>query len=367
MDRAREVMAKIEQVKDWLGRSGWGGIVFESSANFGWITAGGDSSVVLSEERGVASVLVTPRRATILTPNNEHRRLVEEEVPAGSFEIVEYPWFSPERREELIAGLAGTGKVAGDLPSKARPTAGPELAELRRVLVEPEIERYRRLGEEAAFAVESACRSVEPKERELDAAARVAALCRERNIHAVVNLAAADERIARYRHPLPTAKRAARTMMLALTARSRGLHVSLTRTVTFGEPDPEQEAGHSACARIDACMISRSRPGVRLSEVLQAAAVQYEAEGYPDEWRRHHQGGVTGYAGREVFATPDAGYPLKAGQALAWNPSVPGAKSEDTVVVTYHGVEVITASGHWPLLNVETDGTVTDRPALLIR
>lgn len=370
MDRVQEARHKVDRAREWLAGTIYGGVLLESAANFAWITAGGDSAVSISEERGVAAVLVTPQRAVVITPNNERRRLVEEQLPESGFEVADYPWYLPERREELIAGFVSAAPAAADLPSETRPVAGPKLTELRRVLTEPEIERYRDLGRDAAFVVESACRAIEPKDSELDAAARVEAMCRERGLHAVVSLAGADDRATRHRHPVPTTRRASRTMMLALTARRGGLHVSLTRTVCFGEPDPEQQAGHAACARVDAWLIGRSRPGARLSELIQTAAEQYSAAGYPDEWRHHHQGGLTGYAGREVFATPDSGYLLKANQALAWNPTVPGAKSEDTIVVTYGGVEVLTESGHWPQVEVEVEvhGTVpVGRPALLVR
>ena len=36
------------------------------------------------------------------------------------------------------------------------------------------------------------------------------------------------------------------------------------------------------------------------------------------------------------------------GHAFAWNPSAPGAKVEDTVLVTEAGVEVLTVDPAWP-------------------
>ena len=367
VDRTQESLAKIEQVRSWLGGSGLAGVLLESNAGFSWVTAGGEGYVVVSEDGAAAAVLITPDRAAVLTPNIEAARLADEELPEGCFEVVEYPWHAPGSRGELISGIAGTGTVGSDSPSNEMPAAGPGLKELRRVLVQPEIDRCRELAQDAAFVVESACRAVSPKDSELEMAARVAALCYERNILPVVNLVAADDRISRYRHPLPTSMRAARTFLAALTARRAGLHASVTRTVCFGDPDPEQAGRHAACARIDARMIGASRPGTALSKVLAEAAAQYEAEGHPDEWRNHHQGGTTGYAGREVFATPDEEYQIKAGQALTWNPSVAGAKSEDTILVTDRGTEVLSTSGHWPMLEVDAGGGTLGRPGLLVR
>jgi hypothetical protein len=67
----------------------------------------------------------------------------------------------------------------------------------------------------------------------------------------------------------------------------------------------------------------------------------YAEEGFPDAWREHHQSGITGYASREVVATPETRQSIEAGQVFAWNPSLPGAKAEETFVLTVNGLETI--------------------------
>jgi hypothetical protein len=54
---------------------------------------------------------------------------------------------------------------------------------------------------------------------------------------------------------------------------------------------------------------------------------------------------------------------------VAWNPSIAGTKSEDTVLVTARGLEVLTeASGRWPRLEVALGrGRSLRRPAILVR
>jgi Xaa-Pro dipeptidase len=63
--------------------------------------------------------------------------------------------------------------------------------------------------------------------------------------------------------------------------------------------------------------------------------------GFPDEWRLHHQGGMAGFAAREVIASPETRQEVRVGQAFAWNPSITGAKAEETFVLTDNGPEVI--------------------------
>ncbi len=367
MNRTEEAQAKIERVRDWLAGSGLGGVLLESRANFAWITAGGHSHVSTSEEKGAGAVLITRDRSAVVTTNIEGSRLAAEELPPASFEIVEYPWQSPDQLDRVVESIAGPGGVGGDLPGSNRVPVDAGFVELRRVLLPAEARRYRELAQDAALAVESVCRAVALRDSELEVAARVAALCYEKNILPAVNLVAADERVARYRHPVPTANRVDSRMLVALTAQRGGLFASLTRTVCFGEPDPDQVSRHASCARVDARMIAASRPGASLGEVVAAGVDQYAAEGCPDEWRQHHQGGLTGYSGREIFATPTTDYKLQTDQALAWNPSITGAKSEDTILVTGDGAEILTATGHWPTLEIDVGGQTVLRPGLLIR
>ena len=367
MNRTEEAAAKIESVRTWLAEAGHAGVLLGSRPNFSWITAGGHGHVATSEDKAAGAVLVTRERAAVVTTNIEAPRLAEEELPPGCFDLIEYPWPSPEQLDRIVDGVAGPGSVATDLPGGDRPPVDADFVELRRVLLPPEVDRYRELAQDAAFSVEAVCRAVNLRESELDVAGRVAALCVERNILPAVNLAAADERIARYRHPLPTANRVNSTLLVALSAQRGGLNASVTRTVYFRDPAPEQLSRHAACARVDARMILASRPGASLGEVVSGGVAQYAAEGFGDEWRLHHQGGLTGYAGREIFATPETGYRLRANQALAWNPSITGAKSEDTILVTDGEPEILTSTGHWPNLEVEVDGVTLGRPGLLIR
>ena len=50
--------------------------------------------------------------------------------------------------------------------------------------------------------------------------------------------------------------------------------------------------------------------------------------------------------------------------AYAWNPTVQGAKSEDTVVVSGDGIEVLTATGDWPTREFEVEGETVVRHAI---
>ena len=172
-------------------------------------------------------------------------------------------------------------------------------------------------------------------------------------------------RIARYRHPLPTTKRIERQVMLVLCLRSRGLISALTRTVYFGEPPNALRQLAAAVARVDAQVIAATRPGRTLGELFETLRAAYAREGQPEAIEEHHQGGTIAYLGRETFARPGSLARVALGQAFAWNPSLRGVKSEDTLVLTEAGPEIITAIDGWPTLTVETEIGDIERPALL--
>jgi hypothetical protein len=50
---------------------------------------------------------------------------------------------------------------------------------------------------------------------------------------------------------------------------------------------------------------------------------------------------MTGYASREVIANPSTRQEIREGQAFAWNPSLEGAKAEDTFILGPDGPEIL--------------------------
>jgi hypothetical protein len=100
---------------------------------------------------------------------------------------------------------------------------------------------------------------------------------------------------------------------------------------------------------------------------LAQAVRVYRDVGYPDEWRLHHQGGATGYAPRDYRATFSCQETVLESQAFAWNPSISGTKSEDTIIVSANGQEIISALADWPILEVEHQGEALARPDILVR
>jgi len=164
-------------------------------------------------------------------------------------------------------------------------------------------------------------------------------------------LVAGEERLFRHRHPLPKGKPLGRAFMAVVCAGRGGLVANLTRMASFGHG--EVEARYRKVLEVEAAALSASRPGATLGEVFAGLQEAYARVGFPGAWEEHHQGGVGGYRSREVLATPGHPLALEAGMALAWNPSLSGAKVEDTFLLTEGGLLNLTEDPFWPAVEVE--------------
>ena len=173
---------------------------------------------------------------------------------------------------------------------------------------------------------------------------------------ATVVLVAADDRIARFRHPMPTGRQWNRIVMLVACIQRAGLVVALSRIVSVGPPDADVSRRTEAAAEVFRRLLDATRQGVRGRDLFAVAQRAYRDVGFEGEERRHHQGGAIGYRSREWVAHPVSDEIVQGRQAFAWNPSITGTKVEDTVLLTENGIELITATDGWPALMLAAQG-----------
>ena len=141
------------------------------------------------------------------------------------------------------------------------------LARCRFQLTAAEIERFRLVASDAAQAVAQLARTLVPGETEREIARRVAAALAEHQLHAVVNLVAADERIQKYRHPVPTDRRWEKLVMIVVCARRGGLIASFTRIVSSGDIPDELRRRTLATARVNAQLMAATLPSASGAEL----------------------------------------------------------------------------------------------------
>ena len=326
-----ELDAKHAQLVEWLAAHRLAGVLLRRNENVAWVTGGAAELRVLTPaETGVASLLITADgRRYYFTTENEAPRLHDEEFGALDFEPVLFPWWADDTNA-AAAKLAG-GPLGSDTPAAGMTDVN--LAPLRASLSKSEIVRYRWLGAETAAATAEALNEVEPGLSEYDLEAITAGGLLRRGILPSVALFAVDERILKYKHAVPRGKRLKQFGMLNFCTRKWGLTVSITRFIHFGALPDELVVRFNSAAKVNVALLNATRVGATSAALFKVAQDAYAAEGFQGEERFHHQGGPTGYGEREWIATPAGTQLVVQNQAFAWNPSIRGAKAEDTVIL----------------------------------
>ncbi|WP_372969563.1 M24 family metallopeptidase [Microbacterium sp.] len=272
--------------------------------------------------------------ALFVADNEADRLIAEELLPEDAERVIRVPWWIPP------------SIAAAEQPAVAEAEAAVPLRAARARLLPGERGRYRALGRETAEALTDVLGGAGPAESERAVAAGVSAALVARGIDPLVVLVAGAARQA-FRHPLPTSGVLGARAMVVVCGRRDGLIANATRWV--GEPvDEEPLLG------VERAFLDASAPGARLSDAFAAGTAAYARFGFDaDEWRRHHQGGPTGYAGRDPRATASTDDVTVEHQAFAWNPTAPGLKVEDTMLLAPEGWEVLTVDDRWPSVEYE--------------
>jgi Xaa-Pro aminopeptidase len=365
MTQKAEILEKEGRVRDFLRSKGLKALLLKRQANFSWMTCGGLNLVGIVTEVGATSLLITEDAKYAICNNIEAPRMVKEErLEKQGFTLKTFPWHE-EREISIVKELAGEGPVGCDVPFPNTIMVAEEVARLRYSLTPEERERYRWLGEKVSLALEKTMMETKRGEKESEVVGR---LCREiwkDRIDPAGLMAAADERMFRFRHPIPSEKRVEKYLMVSINARKWGVVVCLTRLVHLGKlPAPLKEK-YEANVFIDCTLMAHTRPGMAARDVLREGIEAYREKGYPDEWQLHHQGGSIGYVPRDYrvsFNTPDL---IQEHQGFAWNPSLTGTKSEDTILAAKKGPEMITHPILYPTISLTVAGISFTRPAIL--
>lgn len=343
------------------------GILLRKRNHFSWVTGGRENQIVLSVPDGVADLVIFRDDIYAVTTKMEEKRIIEEELASFSedVKVMADEWYIGS--DHLITELGKGKRMGTDTPFEDYKDMNEEMQKVRSILEPEEIARYRELCSDAAWALESVCRKMQPGQTEHEIAGMIAERAISKGIHPQVLLVATDERIYAYRHPIPTSKKLRKHALLVICGERGGLVANLTRVVHFGPLSEELIQHKEKLSRIDAAFITNSKPGLSVGDVFKTGIQQYEEEGYPDDWKKLHQGGPTGYDSREFIATMHSQTEVKENMVFTWNPSLPGVKSEDTILITDQGPQILTETGAWPYLEVEFGGQHLLRPDILVR
>ena len=358
-----ELETKEQRVRAIMDRRGLDALLIRGVSNFAWLTGGASNFVSVNSADGNTWLLLTQSAKYVICNNIEATRLeAEENLGTQNYQFEITPWHVSD---DAVARLAHGQTLGADGVYRGATNVSADLAQWRALLLKGERHLYRDIAARAGQAIQAATLRARPGMTEYAIAGALAEEALSRGLAPIVDLVGVDERIWQHRHPLPTDKVLERYAMLVLGGRHRGLVAAATRLIHFGPLPDDVRRRQEAVARVDATLIAATRPGAKAGDILRQAMAVYAEEGFPDEWMLHHQGGAIGYEAREYKATPDSQQMVQVGQAFAWNPSIAGAKSEDTILVEESATEVITNVGNWPTISVTVSGQTIERPWIM--
>ncbi len=361
-----DLSARADRLDSYLASRGLEAVWFAEPNGFAWLI-GGDNVVDTDAPHGVAAAGYDGA-FRVITDEIEADRLVAEELP-DAVETERFPWYA----DSLAGAVADRSPTPAAADFDVPGFEDAEVSRLRQPLSDGDVERYRELGREVAAAVETVCRNLEPEDPEYEVAAGIDISLASRDVNTPVVLVGGGDRARKYRHFTPSDATLGDYVLVSVTAERAGLYASITRTVAFDAPEWLEER-HRAAARVEATALAATRaaatgelgagdgPGTA-ADVFDAIREAYAAVGFDEEWKRHHQGGAAGFNGREWIATPECDEPVTEPMGYSWNPTVQGAKSEDTYLVTADRYETLTKTGQWPTHEVESvavDGVPTE-------
>jgi Xaa-Pro aminopeptidase len=343
-------MRRLHSLDDLLTEQDLEAIWLAQPNSFAWLT-GGDNTIEDTPAVGDAAVGYDGEELEIITSNIEAERIHQEEV-SSEISINSYDWYASSLAGAVAERSPTPAAADFDVPG----FESIDISNLRQPLTERDIDRYRSLGHETAEIVESSCQTLTSDMTEQEAVAVMRKSLTEQGIEVPVALVGGAERTQQYRHFTPTDAQLGEYGIVTLCTLRAGLCISITRTVAFDPPEWLTDRHHAA-ARVQSTALAATQDiGTQngtAGDVFDSIQEAYAAVGYPDEWQLHHQGGAGGYATREWIATPDSDETVTLPMGYAWNPTVQGAKCEDTVLVTSDGFETLTKTGEWPTTSAD--------------
>ena len=337
---------RIEPLRELMKAKGLDAFVVRRNPNLAWAIAG-RAHVPTTIDAACFDLIITQDSATAVTNVVEAPRLIAEELPNEV--IVKTVKWSEGRDAQLPTGA----KVGSDQPGGDRLDLGTEVEMMRASLIASEVERFKEICIDAAVALGNAMKQVESTDREIDVAGLISHSLWQADLEVAFLGVAGQERVSKFRHPLPTDTVIGNRVSASICAKRKGLVASVTRIVTFGHVTDSIINDYTSIFKVEAALLDATVVGKAFSEPINAAIAAYPANGFDaDEWTKHHQGGPTGFLPRDWPANQATTRLIAQNQPIAWNPTGKGWKAEDTILATTSGVKLLTNDPDWPAFEV---------------
>ena len=334
---------RIQPLRDLMKAKGLDAFVLRRNPNLAWAIAG-RAHVPTTIDMACFDLIITQDSATAITNVVEAPRLIAEELPVD-VRVQTIKW--SEGRDPLLP----TGsKVGSDQPGADRIDLGVEVEMIRASLIESDLARFQEICVDTAVALGNAMKQIESSDREIDVAGLITHSLWQADLEIAFLGVAGQDRVHKFRHPLPTDAVVGNRVSASICAKRKGLIASVTRIVTFGSVTDQMVSDYTSIFKVEAALLDATVVGKPFSDPINAAIAAYPSNDFDaDEWTKHHQGGPTGFLPRDWPANQNSARLIADNQPIAWNPTGKGWKAEDTIVATDSGVKILTNDPEWPV------------------
>jgi len=337
---------RLQPLRELMKERGLDSFVLRRNPNLAWAIAG-RAHVPTTIDMACFDLIITQESATAITNVVEAPRLIAEELPS-EVTVKTVKW--SEGRDPLLP----TGpKTGSDQSGADRIDLGTQVEIIRASLIESDVTRMKEICVDAAVALGNAMKQVENSDREIDVAGLITHSLWQADLEIAFLGVAGNDRVHKFRHPLPTDVIIGNRVSASICAKRKGLIASVTRIVTFGEVTNQMVSDYTSIFKVEAALLDATVVGAPFSDPINAAIAAYPANGFDaDEWTHHHQGGPTGFLPRDWPANQTSSRLIDHNQPIAWNPTGKGWKAEDTILATTSGTKLLSVDPDWPTFEV---------------
>lgn len=356
---------KKKKIREFMVQEGYDAVLLARRDNFAWFSFGGDNKIFYSMDVGYGLLAITQQDVFLIAQTMDIDRIYDDELKGLEIEKKAIRWYQETREQTALRLLKGK-RIAADIPLDGTQFKQDEIFALHLPYTQWEVERYREVGRMTDVLMKTVAEQIEPGMTEQEAASILLYEYGKQFSVPKVLLVGSDERIGKYRHPVPSNKKIEKTVLLHAAADIHGMHSNITRMFSFGKPTEELEERYNVLNQALASACALLIPGEKPREILERRKQIFAEHGLEVEYGNHYPGAVTGY----WFGSAEPilqNKPIMDTQCFDWFITITGAKVEELVMATPKGGEVLSASGVWPLQTYCEKGFCVELPKILER
>jgi Xaa-Pro dipeptidase len=362
--RRDDIEAKQSALAPMLEELGCEAILLFMSAHVSWFTAGLNLRGLYAESER-PGIYTNGKQRWVLCSNVDTQRLFDEELDQLGFQLKEWTWEGG--RADLLLNVTTGRKIAADRPFPNLKLAIDRLRPLLRELSSYEQTAYCEIGKLVAHAVEATARNLGQGQTEIEIAGQLGHRLIRHGIEPASTSVVADGRGSKYRRAGVASAPVTRTCVIQATGQRDGLYATCARAVSFGPPPDDFRTAHDLAIKQGALYRALSIPNNTIGGIGEAARAVLANTPYEFDWRFSQPGYGTGRFAAEELRRGGQDDPLKAGQAIVWQPRVGPAAIVDTVIVTNNEPVLVTPAEDWPVKRLAVrNGPFYDLPDVLI-